>query len=356
MRFLWPEMLWLLLALPLLAAGYAYLLARRKKAAMVYASLALPRAALGPGQRLRRHVPPLLFLLALAAALLACARPTATVTLPSDTLTLVLAMDTSRSMQAEDVKPTRMEAAQQAARNFIADLPASARLAIVSFAGAATVVQQATGNRQDMLDAIDRFQLQQGTATGSGLLLALATLLPEAGIDLDGLLYGSAAARYGRPAAVPLEQAGAAQAARQREQERPPMQPGSYPNGAIILLSDGRRTTGPDPLDIARMAADRGVRVYTVGFGTPGGASPGGSEGWSYFMQLDETALRAVAKMTGGDYFQASSAADLSQVYRNLSTRFALERRDTEIGALLAAAAAVLLVAACALSVLWFRR
>ena len=116
MQFLWPHMLWLLLALPLLAAGYLYLIARRKKAALLYASLALPRAALSPGQRLRRHIPPLLFLFALGAALLACARPMATITLPSDTITLVLAMDVSRSMEATDVAPTRISAAQQAAR------------------------------------------------------------------------------------------------------------------------------------------------------------------------------------------------------------------------------------------------
>jgi Ca-activated chloride channel family protein len=354
MRFLWPEMLWLLLLLPLLVAAYAYALMRRKKAALVYASLALPRAAMRPGQRMRRHIPPLLFLLGLGAALLACARPSATVTLPADTLTLVLTMDTSRSMEAADVAPTRMQAAQQAARNLIADLPASVRLAIVSFAGTAAVVQPPTDNRQDMLEAIDRFELQRGTATGSGLLVALATLFPDDGIDLESLLLNSGYPVFGRPAA-PLDRAGAADAARKREQERPPVQPGSYTNGAIILLSDGRRTSGPDPIEIARMAAKRGVRVYTVGFGTARGA-PVGDEGWSFFMQLDEATLRAVAKMTGGEYFQAGSAADLSQVYRKLNTRFSLERKDTEIGGLLAALAALLLALACALSLLWFRR
>jgi Ca-activated chloride channel family protein len=354
MRFLWPEMLWALLALPLLAAAYFYVLARRKKAALVYASLALPRAALRPGNRLRRHIPPLLFLLALAAALLACARPTATITLPSDTFTLVLAMDASLSMAASDVPPTRISAAQQAARGFIAGLPNSARLGIVSFASGATLVQPPTDNRQDMLDAIDRFQLQRGTATGSGLILALSTLFPDDGIELEAMLFGTSTPRFGRPAPA-LDQAGPLEAARKREQERPPAQPGSYANGAIILLSDGRRTTGPDPMDAARMAADRGVRVYTVGFGTLKGAAVG-EEGWSYYMQIDETTLRAVAKMTAGEYFQASSATDLSQVYRNLTTRLSLERKDTEISALLAAAAALLLVAACALSILWFRR
>ncbi|ANN67354.1 VWA domain-containing protein [Bordetella bronchialis] len=354
MRFLWPELLWLLLLLPLLAAAYFYVLARRKKAAVVYPDLALARTAMGPGQRLRRHVPPLLFWLALGAALLACARPSATVTLPADTLTLVLTMDVSRSMEAADVQPTRLSAAQDAARNFIKDLPSSVRLGIVAFAAAATVVQPPTDNRQDMLDAIDRFELQRGTATGSGLIVALATLFPDDRNTFESMLLNDPASRFG-PYAAPLGSAGAADQALKREQERPPREPGSYRNGAIILLSDGRRTTGPDPLEIARMAAKRGVRIYTVGFGTQQGATVGG-EGWSYFMQLDETTLRAVAKLTGGEYFQAGSASDLSQVYSKLSTRFSLERRETEIGALLAAAAALLLAAACVLSVLWFRR
>ncbi len=157
-----------------------------------------------------------------------------------------------------------------------------------------------------------------------------------------------------------LDESAAAEAARNREKrarrdDRPAAEPGSYRHGAVILLSDGRRTTGPDPVIAARMAAERGVRVYTVGFGSQDGGAASGST-MSYYMQLDEPALRAVAKLTGGEYFHAGSEADLSQVYRQLSTRFALERRETEIGALFAGAAVLLLVAASVLSVLWFRR
>ncbi|WP_454726265.1 MULTISPECIES: VWA domain-containing protein [Cupriavidus] len=354
MQFLWPQMLWLLLTVPLLAAAYLYLIARRKKAALLYASLALPRAALGPRQRLRRHIPPALFLLALTAALLACARPSATITLPSDAVTLVLAMDTSRSMEATDVAPTRITAAQQAARDLIVGLPANVRLGIVSFASTATVVLPPTDNRHDMLEALDRFQLQRGTATGSGLYQALAVLFPDDGIDLEAILFNNSGSGFAERQAPSLDEAAAADAARKRAQARPAVQPGSYPHGAVILLSDGRRTTGPDPAEAARMAAQRGVRVYTVGFGAPGGTAD--ESNLSFYMQLDETALRAVAALTGGEYFQAGSAADLSRVYRQLSARFALERRETEVGALLAGAAALLLVAACALSILWFRR
>ncbi|OVZ57433.1 ABC transporter ATP-binding protein [Pigmentiphaga sp. NML080357] len=356
MRFLWPDLLWLQLLVPLLVALYLYALARRKKAAIRYASLSLPKAAIGPGQRLRRHIPPLLFLLAMAAALLACARPTATVTLPSDTLTVVLAVDVSRSMQAADIAPNRLVAAQMAAKRFISELPSNVRLGIVSFAGTAAVVQTPTDNRQDMIDAIDRFQLQRATATGSGLILALSMLFPNDGIDLESVIFETPSIRAGRRA-IPLDQAAAAEAAKKKQKEKSlqPVLPGSYTSGTIILLSDGRRTTGPDPLDAARMAAERGVRVYTVGFGTQQGA-PIGDEGWSFFARLDEPTLRAVAQMTGGEYFLASSEADLSSVYRNLNAKFSMERKETELSALLSAAAVVLLTAACVLSMLWFQR
>lgn len=354
MRFLWPDLLWLQLLVPLLVALYLYALARRKKAAIRYASLSLAKGAIGPGQRLRRHIPPLLFLLATATALLACARPTATITLPSDTLTVVLAVDVSRSMQAADIPPNRLVAAQMAAKRFISELPAYVRLGIVSFAGTAAVVQTPTDNRQDMIEAIDRFQLQRATATGSGLILALSMLFPDDGIDLESVIFETASVRAGRRA-VPLDRAGDAEAARKKQKTLQPVLPGSYTSGTIILLSDGRRTTGPDPLDAARMAAERGVRVYTVGFGTQQGA-PIGDEGWSFFARLDEPTLRAVAQMTGGEYFLASSEADLSSVYRNLNAKFSMERKETELSALLSAAAVVLLTLACALSMLWFQR
>jgi len=354
MRFLWPDLLWLQLLVPLLVALYLYALARRKKAAIRYASLSLAKVAIGPGQRLRRHIPPLLFLLAMSAALLACARPTATVTLPSDSLTVVLAVDVSRSMQAADIAPNRLVAAQMAAKRFISELPSNVRLGIVSFAGTAAVVQTPTDNRQDMIEAIDRFQLQRATATGSGLILALSMLFPDDGIDLESVIFETPSIRAGRRA-IPLDQAGAAEAAKKKQKELQPVQPGSYTSGTIILLSDGRRTTGPDPLDAARMAAERGVRVYTVGFGTQQGA-PIGDEGWSFFARLDEPTLRTVAQMTGGEYFLASSEADLSSVYRNLNAKFSMERKETELSALLSAAAVVLLTLACVLSMLWFQR
>ena len=355
MRFLWPDLLWLLL-LPALTAAYLWLLRRRRRTAVRYASIAMVRAALGPGQNIRRHLPPVLFLFAFAFALLALARPSATVTLPSEHMTLVLAIDVSRSMRANDVTPNRIVAAQEAAKSFIEGLPRNVRLGIVSFAGTAAVVQTPTENKEDMIAAIDRFELQRGTATGSGLLMALAMLFPDDGIDLESAVFGRNFSRNSASAGANVSSAGtpidrkAAPAAPRRA-----IPPGSYRSGAIILLSDGRRTTGPDPIEAAKMAADRGVRVHTVAFGSKEGA-PIAFEGWSFFAVPDEETLKAVAGITSGQFFAASTASDLKKIYDNLSLEFALERRETEVSALFAAAALLLFALAGMLSVLWFHR
>ncbi len=356
MQFLWPEMLWCLLALPLLLAAYILALRRKNKAAVRYASLSLIRDAIGPVQRWRRHLPPLLFLLAMAAAIIAVTRPTASLTLPSESLTIALAMDVSLSMRATDVPPDRITAAQSAAKSFVEDLPKTARLGIVTFAGTAALVQTPTEDKVEMLAAIDRFKLQRGTATGSGLLYALAMLFPEDGIELDSIAPGRSS-RGGGVAIWQQDKNANAEGSGAAVAKKPfkPVPPGTYSSGAIILLSDGRRTTGPDPLDAAKLAADRGVRVYTVGFGTQNGGEIT-VDGMSFYTRLDEETLKAIAAATKGEYFHADSATSLKGVYETLTSKFALERRQTEIGSLFSAAAAVLLLLAGTLSMAWFYR
>lgn len=353
MRFLWPEMLWLLLMIPLLAGAYIYALRRKKRAAIRYASLILVRDALGKRPGWRRHLPPALFLLSMAVALLALARPAATVVLPSESMTLIMAMDVSRSMLAADVTPNRISAAQEAVKTFVSEMPRNIRLGIVTFAGSAQVVQTPTDIREDLMAAVERFQLQRATATGAGLLVALSQLLPEAGIDVESGVFDSAFSFRNAEQSKSLE---AKRKAKQAEKNFVPRPPGSYTGGAIVLMSDGRRTSGPDPLDIAKIAADHGVRVYTVGFGTLGGAEIPGFEGYSFFARLDEETLKGVASITGAEYFHAGTSADLKKVYQNLNQKFALERRDTEISALLSGGAALLLILAAGLSMLWFYR
>ena len=341
MHFLNTEMLWALLIAPILLGFYLYLIGQRRKSVLAFSSLSIIREALTHFSRWRRHFPAFLILIASILALLALARPVARATLPADYMTLIMAMDVSRSMLAEDVEPNRIVAAQKAAKDFLEQLPTSIRVGIISFAGTAQVVQHVSDRREDWLAAIDRFQLQRGTATGSGLLLALATLRPEANINLESVLYGSPPA------------GGLPQASPPKKKELVPVPPGSYTGGAIVLLSDGRRTVGPDPVEVAKLAANLGVRVYTVGFGTPNGFIPG-YEGYSFFAKVDEEALKAVALATEAEYFKAGSSEELKKIYEYLSTQFTLERKDTEISALLAAAALLLFLLAFGLSVRWF--
>ena len=343
MTFMWPTLLWLLLAVPLLVAVYVWLLRRKKKASLRFASLSIVREAMDTGPSFSRHIPPILFLLAITMMLLAASRPLAVVTLPMQQETIMLAMDVSGSMRATDVLPSRMVAAQNAAKAFLAELPRNIKVGIVAFAGSAQVAQIPTLNREDLVSAIDRFQLQRGTAIGNGIVMSLATLFPDAGIDLAQLQYGQ------RQRGVSIDEKP------KEKQEFTPVAPGSYSSAAIILLTDGQRTTGVDSLEAAKLASERGVRVYTVGIGTVNGETIG-FEGWSMRVKLDEETLKAIANKTQADYFYAGTAADLKKVYEALSTRLTVEKKETEISGLLALVAAALAIASAGLSMLWFNR
>ncbi len=345
MSFLWPGLLVLLALVPVLVGVYLWLLRRQRAAAVRFASLALVREAMAGARPWRRHVPPALFLLGLAVAILAIARPSALLTLPSQQRTIILAIDVSLSMRATDVQPNRLAAAQAAAKAFVEDLPADLRVGIVSFAGTALVAQAPTTRKDDLLAAIERLQLDRHTAIGSGIIMSLATLFPEDHIDLESLVLGSRQSwRMHRP---PEKSA--------PKKELQPVPPGSNNSAAIVLLTDGRRTTGPDPLDAAKMAADRGIRVFTVGFGSAAGG-PALVEGYSIFMMFDEETLKAIAGVTRAEYFHAASADELKRVYEALSSRFVLTKEEREVTALFAAVAAFLTLASAGLSLLWFHR
>ena len=346
MTFLWPEALWLLLALPALVAFYVWLLRRKKKVALRYASLSLVKEAMGAGQKWRRHVPPAIFLVALAVMIVAIARPAAVVRLPSQHEMIILAMDVSGSMRATDVEPNRLAAAQAAARSFVADQPRSTRIGVVAFAGTAQLVQPPTHNREDILAAIDRFQLQRATAIGSGILVSLQAIFPDVEFDLGASNPRRQAARaFGPQSSTPPKDTPPPK----------PVAPGSYGSAAIILLTDGQTTTGPDPIEAARMAAERGIRIYTVGVGTVNGEIVGG-EGWSMRVRLDEETLKTIANITRGEYFYAGNAVDLKKIYQALNARFVLEKKQTEITALFSAAAALAALLAAGLSFVWFNR
>jgi Ca-activated chloride channel homolog len=290
---------------------------------VTWASLGIVKEAMVGQRAWRRHVPPALLLLALAALVIATARPTAVITLPLVEQTIVLAMDVSGSMRATDVEPNRLVASQVAAKAFIAELPRAVRVGVVSFAGTAAVVQPPTLSREDVVAAIDRFQLQRGTAIGSQI--TGQRLMPKA--------LGE----------------------KPPDKEFTPVEPGSYSSAAIVLLTDGQRTTGPDSMDAAKMAADRGIKIYTVGIGTKDGDTIG-FEGWSMRVRLDEETLKQVASATRAEYFYAGTANDLKKVYQSLGSRLSAQKKETEISALFAALGALLALTAATLSLWWFGR
>lgn len=348
MNFLWPNMLLLLLIVPLLVLLYLWLLRRKHKLALRYASLGLVRQALGQQSTWRRHLPPALLLLAITALLLAAARPLAVIVLPTQQETIMLAMDVSGSMRAEDVKPNRLVASQEAAKSFVHNLPREVRVGVISFAGTAAVVQAPTTSRDDVVAAIDRFQLQRATAIGSAIVVSLAEIFPDQNISLGDLTYQRNTDPFA-PKGRAIDRPAA--------QDKPftPVAPGSYGSAAIILLTDGQRTTGVDTAEAAQMAADRGVRVYTVGVGTVDGEVIG-FEGWSMRVRLDEDSLKQVARTTQAEYFHAGTADNLKQVYESLGARLTVEKKETEVAGLLALVSAALALVAAGLSLLWFHR
>ena len=307
--------------------------------AVRYAALTLVKDAMGAGPRFRRHVPPILLLAAIITAIFAVGRPAAVVTLPSQRGTVILTMDVSGSMRANDIPPNRLAASQAAAKAFVMNQPRDVRIGVVAFWGASALVQAPTLDRQDVLAAIGRFRLQRGTAVGAGILISLAAIFE----DLD-IPIGFGAQFRGRPFG--------------RLQDVEPLQydpvpPGSHRSAVIVLLTDGQTTTGPDPLQAAGMAADLGVRIYTVGLGTPEGVIVGFG-GRSRRVQLDEASLITIADKTRGEYFKARSDTDLRRVYESISTELVLEQEETEITAFFTGVAAALSLVAALLSLAWF--
>lgn len=340
LHFLWPQLLWLLWAIPALVLGYVWLLRSRRQPALRYANVALVRQALQPGRVWRRHLPPALLLAALAVLLFAAARPQAALPLPTEQATVMLAVDVSLSMQADDIKPSRLDAAREAAKAFVRQLPDGARVGVVSFAGTAQVVQPPTYSREKLLTAIDALHLQHGTAMGSGIVAALSELFPNEALDLGEAAFMPLTAHAPRATPKPVP--------------RPPTSDAG-PAATIVLLTDGRSNFGVHPLQAADMAAARGVRIHAVGLGTVD--TPGADQDdWSIVLQLDEGMLREVTGITHGDYFRAGSAESLLQVYEKMGARLQVQMRETELAGPLALGALLLMAGAALLSLLWFQR
>jgi Ca-activated chloride channel family protein len=328
--FEWPWALALLLVLPGIVGLYVWMQTRRRRYALRYASVSLVQQAVGKGPGVRRHIPAALYLLAMAALIIALARPQATIPVPSNSGTIILSIDVSGSMFAEDVEPNRMEATKVAAREFVEKQPEGVKIGVVSFSDFGALVAPPSEERKQALEAISRLRPQRGTNIGAGLAVALDAIYED---QADG-----APAVTNDPAAA-----------------RTPQEGIDTPPASIVLVSDGQSNTGPDPLEIANEAAKAGIKVYTVGIGTPEGTVLQ-IQGRNVFTRLDETTLRGMAEATGGRYFNAQDEGDLREIYDDLSRERVFEDKETEVTFAFAAAALVLSLAAGTLGLVWFNR
>jgi len=353
MNMLWPASLYLLILIPLIVAGYAWQWNRRKRFTIRYSSLSLVRAAAPRQSWLRKHLPFVLFLLSLTALMFALTRPQALVTVPSNNATIILAIDVSRSMCATDIAPNRLEAAKDAAQAFVQNHQEGRKIGLVVFAGFAELVMPPSTDQAALVDAIENITTARRTAIGSAILRSL-----DAISEMDDRVAPSDLNEFSG-VAPPTEPPADAQ----RE----------YAPHIIVLLTDGRSNAGPFPLMAAEQAVARGVRVYTIGFGTINNTSPmncgspfegqffgGGSPdqqfgggGGNFRREIDEETLKQIAEMTGGDYYAAASAGELQDVFDKIPAYLSSTRELTEVSAFFAVIAACLAVIAMALAILW---
>jgi Ca-activated chloride channel family protein len=361
MALLWPRSLLLLGLIPPLIAAYVWILRRRRRYAVRYSSLSLVRQALPRHSHLRRHLPFALFLLAVAGLTVALARPVAIVSVPAGRATIILAMDVSRSMCSIDIPPNRLQAAQAAALSFIQRQGPSTQIGIVAFAGFAELILAPSTDQEILEDAVQSLTTGRRTGIGSAILKSI-----DAIAELDASVAPAVTARTSGVQPTPVPR-------------------GAYAPSIIVLLTDGASNTGPQPLDAAQQAVDRGIRVYTIGFGTEqggimdcgnalggqqfggnpfggdpfsgsqqfGGSQPPGSGPTRFRRGIDEPTLIEIADQTGGTYYAAESAGELQEVFRSLPTYLITRHETTEISVAFAAIGALLAAVAIVLSLLW---
>ena len=343
MEFIWWPVFYLFALIPILILGYVLILRRRKPYAVRFSSLSLVRDALPKRASWKRHLPFALFLLAISSLIMAMTRPTSIVTLPSTNSTIILAIDVSRSMCSTDIAPNRIESAKAAAMQFIKGQDSDTQIGIVVFAGFAAIAQPPTTDRALLEATIQNIATARRTAIGEGILMSINAIS-----EIDD----SVVSPYSSVPVVALPE-------------------GEYVPAIIVLLTDGVTTTGIDPISAAQMAKERGIRVYTIGFGTTNNSSPmncnpyapqfedpfGGQQfgggGGNFRREIDEATLMQVADMTGGEYHLAESSTELQEVFDSLPTQLFTVTETTEISVIFAAIAAFFVVLAILLSLRW---
>ncbi len=334
MSFIWPALLLALLGIPLLVFLYFQLQKRRHRFAARYGSLGLVHDAMGGrGIGFRRHIPATIFLAGITILIFSLARPQATLELPKNEGTVILTFDVSGSMAAKDFQPTRMEAAKAAARQFVENQPSSIAIGVVVFSDGGISVQPPTSDRQQTLTTIDRLVPRRGTSIGNGILVALNTIAVNAG-DRPILKTSDPNNPSGSIETVPAPQ-------------------GWYPSAAIVLLTDGENNESPDPGKAADLAANLGVRVYTIGIGSPAGIDLQ-VNGFNVHTSLDEETLKAIASDTGGTYYNAGNEEQLRKIYSDLKPKLSIKPEKIEMTSIFAGLGMIVFLFGGLLSLLWF--
>jgi Ca-activated chloride channel homolog len=340
MSFIWPFMLVLLILVPLFGILYVRLMARRRKIAASFSKLGFgPGAQAAP--RARQAIPPTLFLSGMAILILALARPQSTVNLPRVQGTVILAFDVSGSMSADDLKPTRMEAAKAAAREFVKRQPTSVQIGVVGFSDSGFAVQAPSNDQNEIMGAINRLAPQRGTSLGHGIEASLNTI--------------TSAMKSGDSGPMPGEPLHLSNLTPEPTLAPTAMPPGSYTSAVVILLSDGDNNENPNPLNTAQTAADRGIRIYTIGIGSTAGTNLH-VNGFTVFTQLNEDLLKQVSELTGGTYYNADSAAQLMDIYSHLNPQLFVKPEKMEVTSIFAGVSVLVLIAGALVSLLWYGR
>lgn len=327
MSFIWPFMLLSLLLVPLLVWLYFRLLQRRRGAAADLGPLGMVQSSSGGEIGKHRHVPPAFFMLGLTLLLIGLARPEMIVNLPRVEGTAILAFDISNSMMADDLEPTRIEAAKAAARTFVENQPPTILIGVVAFSNGGLVVQTPTDDQAAVLATIDRLSPQGGTSLGQGIFTSLNAIAGEAININEGSIEEGIES-------IEIE---------------------DYSSAVIVLLTDGENTEPPDPLEIAQVAAEAGVRIYPVGIGSPEGSIIE-VDGFSILTQLDETTLQQLASLTNGVYHYAEDEESLQEIYQNIDLQLTINEEKMEITSIVAGISMLLFLIGGLLSLFWFGR
>jgi Ca-activated chloride channel family protein len=354
MTFAWPAMLLAVALVPLGVLVYRWIGLRRRRRLVAHRFKVAPVAAtavtgaggvsagattraFGRPGRWRVRIPGALFVVGALILALSLARPHSDVGVPRFEGTVILAFDVSGSMAATDLAPTRMEAAKAAAKAFVERQPSSVRIGVVAFSDSGFAVQPPTNDQSEVQAAIARLGPERATSLGQGILISLqAAELALSGPDTD--YYSAPVGASPEPTPEPT-----------------PVPPGTFAPATIVLLSDGENTTQPDPIEVAKLAVDRGIRIDTVGIGSPEGTELE-IDGFHVHTALDEAVLRQISAMTGGTYHGAGSPADLESVYDEVETRLVVRTEPIEVTSLFVGAGVLVLLAGAASSLYWLGR